>query len=468
MKRLFNILSLAAVVMLIFTACINDDYTTSPNDVLTFSTDTVSFDTVVTQQGTPTKQFVVYNRSSKQVSISSIKVRGNENGRFFINVDGVKGEEFHDVDIRGGDSIYVFVECKVNANENQTEPLEVTDQIDFVTNGVTQHVVLKAWGQDVIILQGDTITEDMHLTAMRPYIVYDTLVVASGATLTIDPGTQLLFHKGAMLRVYGRLDAVGTAEEPIVMRGDRLDHVVGDISFDIMSGQWVGVVFGYGSYDNEMAYVVMKGTEIGMHCSSNDPSQRTLHLFNCILHNSSSSVLTTLNARIDSEGTEFSNAADGVVHFIGGDIHMVNCTFANYYLFSAISEPIVNVWKDHITEEVLPLTCYLDNCIIYGLASDINAGVLDDYDVYLRNCLLKSTGEDDAHFINCVWAGDPLFYTVRENYVFDYRLHNESDAIGRGDRSLCPESARYDFYGQDRFARDNIDLGAFVWVPEVE
>ena len=466
MKQIVHFIIVALLAMVVMTACINDDYTTSASDVLTFSTDTVTFDTVITQQGTPTKQFVVYNRSKKQVKISSIKVAGNENGRFFINVDGVKGEEFHDVDIRGGDSIYVFVECKVNATENKEDWLEVTDKIEFVTNGVTQHVVLKAWGQDVIIIEGDTLTEDLHLTAERPYVIYDTLVVPPGVQLTVDPGAQLLFHQGALLRVYGKMTAVGTPEQNIVMRGDRLDHVVGDISFDILSGQWGGMVFGYGSYDNELAYVVMRGSEVGIHCSSTDPSQRTLHLFNCVVHNSSSSLLTSLNARIDAEGTEFSDAADGVVHIIGGTAHFVNCTFANYYLFAPISEPLVNVWKSHATEEVLPLTYYLDNCVIYGLAKDINAGILDDYDVYLRNCLLKSGGTDDTRFLNCVWEGDPKFYTVRDDYIFDYRLHNGSDAIGRGDRSLCPESARYDRYGNDRFSREAIDLGAYVWIPE--
>ena len=469
MKKIFPIIIMAVVAMLLTTtACINDEYTTSASDVLTFSTDTVTFDTVITQQGTPTKQFIVYNRSSKQVKISSIKVAGNDNGRFFINVDGVKGSEFHDVDIRGGDSIYVFVECKVNATENLADLLEVTDSIQFVTNGVAQHVVLKAWGQDVNIIHGDTLKEDLQLTAEKPYVIYDTLTVPQGVTLTIDPGAQLLFHKGALLRVYGQLLARGTAEQNIVMRGDRLDKVVGDISFDIMSGQWGGIVFGYGSYGNEMTYVVMRSSEIGIHCSSTDPQQRTLYLLNSVIHNSSSSLLTSLNARIDAEGTEFSDAADGVVHIIGGTARFVNCTLANYYLFAAISEPIVNVWKSHETEQVLPLTCYLDNCVIYGLAKDINAGVLDDYDVYLRNCLLKSAGSDDAHFINCVWEGDPKFYTVREDYIFDYRLHNGSDAIGRGDRSLCPESARYDRYGNDRYSSDAIDLGAYVWIPEPE
>ena len=45
------------------TSCIDDSFTTDPNDVLTFSVDTVKFDTVMTTKGTATKQFVIYNRS---------------------------------------------------------------------------------------------------------------------------------------------------------------------------------------------------------------------------------------------------------------------------------------------------------------------------------------------------------------------------------------------------------------------
>ena len=52
--------------------------------------------------------------------------------------------------------------------------------------------------------------------------------------------------------------------------------------------------------------------------------------------------------------------------------------------------------------------------------------------MYMRYCLFKSSGTNDAHFINCVWEGDPCFLTVREDYIFDYRLGNESDAIGKG------------------------------------
>ena len=89
-------------------------------------------------------------------------------------------------------------------------------------------------------------------------------------------------------------------------------------------------------------------------------------------------------------------------------------------------------------------------------------------DVYLRNCLFKSAGTDDDNFISCKWGADPKFFTEREKYIFDYRLRNTSDAIAAGNRSLCPASARYDRYGQDRWARDGIDIGAYVWVPQNE
>ena len=236
------------------TSCIDDSFTTDPNDVLTFSVDTVKFDTVMTTKGTATKQFVIYNRSKKQINISNIQVAGISKAHFYLNVDGTKGSVFRDIEIRGGDSIYVFVEGYVD-KLSKNEPEEINDRIDFVTNGVTQSVALNAWGQDVRTLKAVTLTEDTHLTNETPYIIYDSLVVSPNVTLTIDPGTTLLFHDKALLEVYGTLKAIGTKDKQIVMRGDRLDHVVGDISFDIMSGQWGGLLIFAGSHDNELQYV---------------------------------------------------------------------------------------------------------------------------------------------------------------------------------------------------------------------
>lgn len=467
MKKIFLAIMSVLALSILTTSCIEDDFTTSSSDRLAFSCDTVSFDTIITQQGSATQQFVVYNKSKKQINISSIKVAGISKAKFFLNVDGTKGEEFHDIEVRGNDSIYIFVEG-VLEETGKDDPVELFDRIDFETNGVEQHVTIRACGQDVIRLNDYKVTGNTHFKAGKPYLIYDTLTVSYGSTLTIDPGAVLLFHDKAWMKVEGTLKAIGDQDNPITMRGDRLDHVVGQYSFDIMSGQWEGIAIYGGSTGNEMQYVDMHSSTWGLQVGGVDQSKVALHMLNCVFHNATEYVLLTANAWVEAEGCEFSDAGYGVVAFIGGKVRMTQCTFANNYLFSTIEGPNIT-WVIQDDEKTFsPLDCIIDNSISYGMGYDVNIGDNKGNNIYMRNCLLKSDGEDDSNFINCVWKGDPKFYAVREEYNFDYRLRNKSDAIARGNRSYCPEKARYDRYGNDRFARSGIDLGAYVWVEAPE
>lgn len=466
-RHLLWVALIACLAMMTFNSCIEDGFTTSSSDVLAFNKDTVAFDTVITLQGTTTKQMVVYNRSKKQINISSIKVAGMASkGHFHLNVDGVRGDEFQNVEIRGNDSIFIFIEATLDEME-QNEPTLLEDRLEFVTNGVSQHVLLTAWGQDVVRLNGDTISRNMHFTADKPYLVYDTVYVSEGVTLTIDAGATLLFHDKAALRCAGRMLANGTAEEPIFFRGDRLDRVVGSTSFDVMSGQWGGVIFTPPTMNNVLKHVVMKGSSIGMHCSAyGDTTHCALKLVNCVLTNSASTCLATATCYVQLIGTEISDAAEEVTYFAGGKVRASQCTFANYYLFKVPSYPIVNVFDVEYTDgSIGKIRADFDNCILYGLCSEVNEGKLDDFNVYLRYCLFKSAGTDDAHFINCIWEADPHFLTVRDDHHFDYRLGDDSDAIGKGNPDLCPAEARYDRYGNDRLAHGALDLGAYVWIP---
>ena len=467
MHSRFTLWGAAALLALttLFGSCIEDGFTTSSSDVLAFSKDTVAFDTVITLQGTATKQMVVYNNSPKQILISSIKVAGlASKGHFHLNVDGIRGDEFQNVEIRGNDSIFIFIEAYLDEMEKD-EPTLLEDRLEFVTNGVPQSVVLSAWGQDVVTLSGDTISRSMHFTANKPYLIYDTVYVPARTTITLDPGATLLFHDKAAMRCAGRMLANGTVDAPVTFRGDRLDHVVGSTSFDVMSGQWGGIIFTPPTMGNVLKHVIMKGSTIGMHCSAYDTTQCALKLINCVLTNSASTCLATAACYVQAIGTEFSDAAEEVAYFAGGKVMMSQCTFTNNYLFKVPSFPILNIFDVEYTDGTIgKIRANFDNCILYGLSSEINEGNLDNFDVYLRYCLFKSDGHDDDHFINCIWGADPQFLTVRDEHFFDYRLGNESDAIGKGNPALCPQEARYDRYGNDRLARGAVDLGAYVWV----
>lgn len=461
--RLHYIVLVMAVLVFAATSCIEDGFTTSSSDVLEFSCDTLSFDTVFTELNTPTKQFVVYNRHKKQINISSISLSGENGGKFYLNVDGMKGESFHDVTIRGGDSIYIFVESRINAN-GQNTPLKVEESVNFVTNNVPQKVVLKAWGQDVERIGRTTITSDTHFTAEKPYVIFDTIFVEQGATLTIDAGATLYFHDKAAMRIYGRMVANGSQSKPIHLRGDRTDYLFAGANYDIMSGQWGGIEIEQGSYDNEMNYVLMRGSTDGVRVKSEAAERQALHLYNSVLRNASESVLTASNSRISAEGCEICDASKEVVKLNGGKYHFVNCTFGNYYLFGIHATSIVDIaLKDTDGNDIHPSATF-DNCIISGNTAELSHDAFDGEDVMFRNCMLRSKGSDDNNFLNCMWGGDAKFRINRDKYVFDYRLGNESSAIAVGDPSLCPSSATVDRYGEQRIYNGSIDAGAYRWI----
>lgn len=456
MKTLISlIISFFGLVML--TACIEDGIDNSPSSQPVFSVDTLNIGTVFTGQPTTTSRFIVYNPHDKIINISSISLRSGER-TFRLNVDGFAGTTFSNVEIRPNDSIYVFVEATLGA-AGRPELTEFTDKLDFVTNGVTSTVVLKAEGQDVERMRGVTVTSDMRLDATYPYQIYDSLVVSPGATLTIPSGTTMHFHDKAYLRVYGSLVTEGTAESPVTFSGDRTGTVVGNIPFDLMASQWGGIHFAPGSRGNSLSHTVVKNTVSGVVADSGSQ----VDFINCRLRNSASNSLTGVHADIRLIGCEVAEAAVSAMDLTGGTIVANHCTFANYYLFSVISGSIVQL--RHLTPEdsddsELPyMKGDFANCIIYGLGADFKPGDLTGSQVTLSSCLLKSEGENDYNFLNCIWDEDPLYYTVRQDYYFDYRLKPESPAIAAADPSLTLPEAIVDSYGVSRLPNPN--LGAY-------
>ena len=467
----YFIMTMIAAFSLIAVSCISDEMSNSSSDVLTFSRDTVNFDTVFTDLGTPTARLIVSNRAKKGISISSIRFK-NPDSNFQLNVDGVSGKDFSDVEIRARDSIFVFIECYIPATQ-QKEPALVSDDLEFVTNGVTQTVRVEAYGQNVVRLRDYRVSEDMRLTADLPYVIFGEMIVEEGATLKVDPGARLLFHDGASLTVNGRIDAVGTPQQMIHMRGDRLDNVLTDVGYDILAGQWKGMNISARSFDNRMEYVDMRSTQQGLVVDScADLSRRKLLLRNSWLHNSQGNVLQSSYAHVDAIGVCFSEARGAAVALEGGQHTMLQCTFANNYLFAAIESPLIwlgHCMPEHAQDNPNPLMkARFENSIVYGLADDINIGDLTGSDVFFSYVSLKSAGSNDANFLDCLWDTDPIFYTDRPIYYFNYRLKPDSPVKAAGNPSLVTEEALVDIDGLNRLRDGAPSLGAYQFNPDYE
>lgn len=188
----------------LITSCMKDEeYTTSPNDVLYFSTDTVAFDTIISGSATNTYTFTVYNRAKKALRIPKVMLQGGSSSPFAVNVDGeplINGVA-EDFEIGSEDSMIVFLMANLPESESD-EPVPAQDKLVFTTAaGVNQEVVLTAAGQSVVPISQHRVTTDTIWQARKPYRIMDSLVVEEGKTLTLAAGTRLYFHDKAELIV---------------------------------------------------------------------------------------------------------------------------------------------------------------------------------------------------------------------------------------------------------------------------
>jgi hypothetical protein len=114
---------------------------------LTFSTDTLVFDTVFTTIGSTTKSFKIFNPDQRSLQIEEIELMGGAASVYRINVDGTPGVLHKDLLLEAKDSLFIFVEVTLAVNST-TNPLIIEDSVRFRTNGKDQYVKLAAWGQD--------------------------------------------------------------------------------------------------------------------------------------------------------------------------------------------------------------------------------------------------------------------------------------------------------------------------------
>ncbi len=415
----FKHLTFTGIVMLVLFFSCQKDPIINPDAKLEFSSDTVLFDTIFSTIGSTTKNFRVYNKHSQPILIDRIVLAGTKGSSFRLNINGRMTSELEDIEIPANDSIFIFVEVTLNPN-NLNNPMVVQDSVIFQTNGNSQDVDLIAFGQDMHLINGQRFKTQTWVND-KPYLIYNSMLVDSLETLTINPGTRLYFHKRSSMLVQGTLLVNGTLEEPVSFLGDRLEH-----DYDELPGQWGdyrvfengstyilgGIHFLQGSKDNVIKHAVIKNAMKGIQADTlANPSKPTLTISDTRIENMSVAGIYAQSTTILASNCLIANCGSWCVALtLGGSYEFYHCTLANNYGYGTRTEP----------------TLMLNNFLIY----EGTAYVYHLYSALFANCIITGSRPMEIEFINTV-NKKPV--PGQFNYVFDHCLvavdtMNTSDA----------------------------------------
>lgn len=464
---------------MVFNSCKKDPIIINdPEIALRFSNDSIVFDTVFTTIGSITKQLKVYNRFDHKIKISSIELMGGQASAYRLNIDGTPSLKVNDVELEGGDSLYIFIKVLIDPND-ENSPFVVHDQINFTISGFSHLIDLVAWGQNANYIIADKYieglppfsivageNENVSWTSSKPYLIYGYAVVDSGAVLQIEEGTKIHFHNNSGLWVYkgGSLKVNGSLEKPVVFEGDRLDEDYRDIA-----GQWDRIWINEGSEDNVINYAIIKNGFIGLQVETiGNQLDNRLVLNNTRITNMSGTGILARNYDIEASNNLITNCGINLMALtMGGKYHFIHSTFANYWNASVRQGPSIYINNFESDENGsisgLALDTYFGNCIIDGrkneellleLIDEQLPKIVFDHSALKANQNLEANGQ----FIQCIWNPESLFRDIEE---LDFQLDTLSPAIDIGSPVIAIKSP-FDILGVSR--TQNPDLGAFEFV----
>ncbi len=472
-------------VVLFLSGCREYQVSDDPSLRLSFSADTVRFDTLFTEQGSATMQLKVYNRNASAILIDRVWLEDGE--AFRVNMDGEADlSRITRLQINGGDSLFVFIRVTDFGKMTEDSPVRIEDLLHFhLQSGVTQEVLLEAYGQNVTRIGrvGCGRTEeagDLTLSAERPYLIFDTLVV--GGKLTISPGATVYMHAGACIVALGDVEAAGTREAPVLIRGDRLDRLFDSVPYLYAGGSWDGFyIQAEETHEYSFSYVDILSGKVGLYCMSTcTASLPSLRMDGCRIHNHAlyGLVLNHVDALVTN--TEISNCASYCVYCSGGEHTFIHSTIASYFGFTNIriqstdKEDAAAVYIDNLAKSEPFTTTSFYNSIITGYTGNqlVVATPFDRYypGVWSGNYLKTDTLGMPHASENVYWQKTDTtqvfrntFYRYKEYVYYDFRLDSLSPAIGIGDSLVALP------YPTDRegFSRSGVkpDAGCYQYHP---
>ncbi len=509
MKRV--IYFILVIFSVAFWSSCRNDFEFSPSAVqLEFSKDTVYLDTVFTNIGSSTYNLKVYNGSNENILITNISLGRGETSEYRLNVDGVPGKIFENVELLAKDSMYVFVETTIDINTlpNNGEFL-YTDFIEFGDGTNSQKVQLVTLVKDAIFIYPDrdsttgiieTLTlnidgepvetqiqgryllpNELTFTNDKPYVIYGYAAVPENETLIMEAGTRVHFHAGsgiivpenASLNIDGKysLDRE-LMENQVILEGDRLEPL-----FENVPGQWGTIWLFDGSVNNIIKNATIKNASVGILCDGDaDEMTDKLTITNSQIYNSSNFGILGRATSIKGRNLVINNSGQSsFAGTIGGKYSFTHCTIANYWNNSFRQFPSVlinnyvidsdnNITVNDLTE------ANFNNCIIYG---NDNPEILIEkegdtvFNFKFTNCLIRFDNSNNSFtqpeydfdntdlYENCIFNESPNFLFPAKNQMV---IGQESAAINQGN-SVFASQVPLDISNRNRTISP--DLGAY-------
>ena len=486
--RKYLVVILLSIIVLAISCRKKQVFSDSPSKNITLSTDTIAFDTVFTYVGSSTQVLMVYNNNSENLKISSIRLARGSSSPYSINVDGQSGTTFTDKEIYGKDSLYVFIKVTIDPNK-ETEPF-VQDRLIFNTNGNENVVHLCAYGLDANYIIGrkgifpdqnghytnyyvaitDSVHTDVHWTAEKPYVIYNAAVIDTLGTLTIEPGTHIYFHNGSGLWAWsgGQLVVNGTAADPVVFQGDRLESF-----YDDLPGQWdrIWLMEAREGHGHIIDHAIIRNGFIGLQIQRMfNNNLASTYITNTIIENHTGMGIYANCYSIGMSNLLVNNCGNYCVALTGGgDYLLTHNTIANYWTGST-RQATALYFDNYYTNPTdgltysMPFNCEINNSIVYGskdneFSTDFYREATDTTYVFRNSLICTKRPQLTQLYEQCVFNEAPKFKNTAE---FDFHLDTLSAAIGIGNPAFSTGTLQFDLDGVSR--GNTPDAGAYQYV----
>lgn len=408
------------LLIVISVSCDKEEgYNLDPDFRLSFSADTLSFDTLFTGFGSTTKQFKVYNQSSSKVKLSRIFLY-NENSPYRLNVNGIRNNNYVDIDIPANDSLFVFVEVDLQVADID-EPRSLEDILVFEINEKLQGVILETYAQDVILLSSD-IVSSRNLSGKRPYLIEKSISVAEESTLSIEEGAKIYFKKNAALYINGNLKVEGSYGKPVYFGSSRFEDLYKNVP-----GQWDGIYVSESSENCDLKHFTIENGKNGLIYLGSGESANTLHLEYGVIKNFTQKGLSLTNVDLVAHDMILANCGQECLHVVGnGNVELYHSTIFNSWYYGVRTNSSFTIANDEDSSSKI------GNSIVWGTRNN-EISLLNSSDLKIENSLLKLPSSEITSyasvFSDCIFNEDPLF-TDAEN--FNFTLTSESPCIDKG------------------------------------